>query len=253
MEKTIIDIIDKKAMRQYKGMTEEKRKAYRVMLYAGVQITMNGCSVKDVSTETGYSESGIYKLVQKWIDFMQKGDITVNLIISAVRKLPKKTRSRQSGYASSISSRNITPAVNQKPKKAEPHKNTTTAKDIKSNKSRNKNILGFIITPEDEMRERANIRASILFFQKYGQGRQPRLNGEYFTPGTNPSEQIVDEGKWLPLDTAALYCGCKEEIINEACQNGFIERRVYISNANRKYYEYKVSDLDRFITKNNLI
>lgn len=55
------------------------------------------------------------------------------------------------------------------------------------------------------------------------------------------------------LDTAALYCGCKEEVINIAGQNGIIERRVYRRNANRNYYEYKVDDLDRFIRDNHLL
>ena len=54
MEKTIIDIIDKKAQRQYNRMTGIKRKAYRAMLYAGVQITLNGYSVRVVPGDGGH-------------------------------------------------------------------------------------------------------------------------------------------------------------------------------------------------------
>lgn len=244
---TIIDIIDKKAQRQYNRMTGIKRKAYRAMLYAGVQITLNGYSVREIAPEIDYSESGTTKLVQKWIQLMQGGDVTVNLIINAVKKIPMSRRiaHKQTTVKESAP---ITPSMpvqveNPKPMPVIP----------RPTRPKVKNVLGFLITTEDEMRERAVIRSSILFVQKYGKGREPRLHGEYFTPGANPDEAIKDEGKWLPLDTAALYCGCKEEVINIAGQNGIIERRVYRRNANRNYYEYKVDDLDRFIRDNNLL
>ncbi len=87
MESSIIEIIDKKASRMYQTMSKTKRVAYRAMLYAGVQITHNKRTLKDISEEIGYSESGTSKLVQKWIGLMEKGDVTVNLIITAVKKL----------------------------------------------------------------------------------------------------------------------------------------------------------------------
>lgn len=247
MEKTIIDIIDKKAQRQYRGMTETKRVAYRAMLYAGAQITLNGHTVRDIAPEIGYSESGTSKLVQKWIQLMEKGDITVNLIITAIHKLPKNKRF-QHKVLQKVESNPITSAASIR---NEPMK--TEKASVKPSKPRTKKVLGFLITPEDEMRERAAIRASILYFQKYGKGREPRLNGEYYTPGTNPADALKDDGKWLPLDSAALYCGCKEEVINVAGQNGVIARRVYRRNANRNYYEYKIDDLDQFIRDNHLL
>lgn len=247
MEKTIIDIIDKKAQRQYRGMTETKRKAYRAMLYAGTQITENGCSVRDIAPEIGYSESGTSKLVQKWIELMEKGDITVNLIITAIHKLPRNKRFQlKSVEKVEDAPKKPIVAVKEEPQIVE-------KVIVKPSKPRVKKVLGFLITPEDEMRERAAIRASILYFQNYGKGREPRLNGEYYTPGTNPDDAPKDDSKWLPLDTAALYCGCKEEVINRAGQNGIIARRVYRSTSNRKYYEYKIDDLDQFIRDNHLL
>ncbi len=247
MEKTIIDIIDKKAQRQYNRMTGIKRKAYRAMLYAGVQITLNGYSVREIAPEIDYSESGTTKLVQKWIQLMQGGDVTVNLIINAVQKIPMSRRLAHK-QTPVKESEPITPSTPVQVETPKPMPAIT-----RPTKTKVKNVLGFLITPEDEMRERAAIRSSILFFQSYGKGKEPRMNGEYYTPGTNPDEVVKDEGKWLPLDTAALYCGCKEEVINIAGQNGIIERRVYRRNANRNYYEYKVDDLDRFIRDNHLL
>lgn len=247
MEKTIIDIIDKKAQRQYNRMTGIKRKAYRAMLYAGVQITLNGYSVREIAPEIDYSESGTTKLVQKWIQLMQGGDVTVNLIINAVQKIPMSRRLAHK-QTPVKESEPITPSTPVQVEIPKPMPAIT-----RPTKTKVKNVLGFLITPEDEMRERAAIRSSILFFQSYGKGKEPRMNGEYYTPSTNPDEVVKDEGKWLPLDTAALYCGCKEEVINIAGQNGIIERRVYRRNANRNYYEYKVDDLDRFIRDNHLL
>lgn len=257
MEKVIIDIIDKKAARQYPKMTEVKRKAYRAMLYAGAQITQNGCTVRDIAAEIGYSESGTSKLVQKWIELMQEGDVTVNLIISAIGKLPAIKRFQHAKKAIQQPTCKPTEAQFIKPK-ATPAPTPTDKKPLAPiatapSKPRVKKVLGFIITPEDEMRERAAKRAAILFMQSYGKGRQPRIHGEYYTPGTNPNDRAGDESKWLPLDTAALYCGCKAEVINIAGQEGIIERRVYKRNSNRNYYEYKVADLDRFIRANHLI
>ena len=84
MEQVITDIIDKKAAKQFNKLTPTKRKAYRAMLYAGAQITMNGYSVRDIAAEIGYSESGTSKLAQKWIELMRQGDVTVNLIIACL-------------------------------------------------------------------------------------------------------------------------------------------------------------------------
>lgn len=249
MESSIIEIIDKKASRMYQTMSKTKRVAYRAMLYAGVQITHNKRTLKDISEEIGYSESGTSKLVQKWIGLMEKGDVTVNLIITAVKKL-----SRKKNHIRTLAKN----ANAEKPVKVETPKVFPSAIEIpkveKPSKPRIRTLLGgFIITPEDELMERAAIRSSILFFQKYGKGREPRLNGEYYTPGTNPDEINKDDSKWMPLETAALYCGCKKEIINLAGQTGMIERREYKRIGHHNYYEYKVDDLDRFIRDNHLM
>lgn len=256
MEQVIIDIIDKKAAKQYNRLTPTKRKAYRAMLYAGAQITLNGYSVRDIAAEIGYSEIGTSKLAQKWIELMRQGDVTINLIIAAIQKLPRNKRFQ---HGKEITPRvKLTPTVVTKESKDEapqptPAQTPTPTSASTGNKRKGKYVLGFFITPEDEMRERAVIRSSILFFQTYGKGVQPRMHGEYYTPGTRRVEEKEDSKKWLPLDTAALYCGCKAEIISKAGQDGVIERRVYKRNANRNYYEYNVADLDKFIRDNHLL
>lgn len=249
MEQDIIEIIDNKASRMYCRMTKTKRVAYRAMLYAGVQITIGKRELKDIAEEIGYSECGTFKLVSKWNQLVSRGDVTANLIVTSVTKHIKK-KHRQNSQA-----------VSKKTEQSEIEKTSpmpevqVMPKIVVKRKPRKSVAFGFVYTQEDERRERAAIRSSILFFQKYGQGRPPRMNGEYYTPGTNPDEIKKDESKWLPLDSAALYCGCKEEIIILAAQNGLIERRVYRSATNSShhtYYEYKVDDLDQFIRVNNL-
>lgn len=252
MEQVITDIIDKKAAKQFNKLTPTKRKAYRAMLYAGAQITMNGYSVRDIAAEIGYLESGTSKLAQKWIELMRQGDVTVNLIIAAIQKLPKNKRFQ---HGKEIAPHvKLTPTVvAEEPKDETPRPIPAQTPAPTENKRKGKYVLGFFITPEDEMRERAAIRSSILFFQTYGKGAKPRMHGEYYTPGTHQAKDSEDSKKWLPLDTAALYCGCKAEIISKAGQNGVIERRVYKRNANRNYYEYNIADLDKFIRDNHLL
>ena len=251
MEKVIIDIIDKKAVRQYARLIPTKRKAYRAMLYAGAQITLNGCTVREIAPEIGYSESGTSKLAQRWIELMREGDVTVNLIISAIHKLPANKRFQHG----KTSKPNPKPKAQSTPKREthDPELIPEPLPKLKAVQPKVKKVLGFIITPEDELRERAAKRAAILFMQSYGKGRQPRMHGEYYTPGTNPNNDRESKKKWLPLETAALYCGCKAEYINNAGQCGIIERRVYKRNASRNYYEYNVADLDKFIRDNHLL
>lgn len=252
MEQVIIDIIDKKAAKQYNKLTPTKRKAYRGMLYAGAQITMNGYTVRDVAAEIGYSESGTSKLAQKWIELMRQGDVTVNLIIAAIHKLPKSKRFKQGKHDTPTIK--LTPTIVPESHKEEtPRPMPAQTPTPNENKRKGKYVLGFFITPEDEMRERAAIRSSILFFQTYGKGAKPRMNGEYYTPGTHQMKDSEDSKKWLPLETAAMYCGCKAELISKAGQNGVIERRVYKRNASRNYYEYNIADLDKFIRDNHLL
>lgn len=252
MEQVIIDIIDKKAAKQYNRLTPTKRKAYRAMLYAGAQITINGYSVRDVATEIGYSESGTSKLAQKWIELMRQGDVTVNLIIAAIQKLPKSKRFQHGKHDAPTVK--LTPTIVPESHKEETLQPTPAQTSAPTEtKRKGKYVLGFFITPEDEMRERAAIRSSILFFQTYGKGAKPRMNGEYYTPGTHQMKDSEDSKKWLPLETAAMYCGCKAELISKAGQNGVIERRVYKHNASRNYYEYNIADLDKFIRDNHLL
>lgn len=243
MEQVIIDIIDKKAAKQYNKLTPTKRKAYRAMLYAGAQININGYSVKDVAAEIGYSESGTSKLVQKWIELMHQGDVTVNLIIATIQKLSTIKDYKNKG---------VSPTT---------IKNLTTISEVQSNKlsisttnkSKGKYILGFYISPEDRIRERAVKFAANQFFRTYGKNTYPQSNSATAVLGSHDVIELEMQKKWLPLETAAMYCGCKAELISKAAQNGVIERRVYKRNASRSYYEYNVADLDKFIRDNHLL
>lgn len=248
MNKDILDIIDKKTAKAYANMTETKRRAYRYMLYAGVQITQIGSTLRAVAAEIGYSEPGASKLVHKFIELMKIGDLNVNRVIEAVRKLPKNKREKAEMPI------NPRPPQDLASLRMAEEEGPVTGEIILPDPVPTKPIKcnGFIFSVEDQMRERAAIRASILFFQTYGKGRQPRTDGQYYAPGTAPAERERSD-RWLPLSEAALYCGCKQEVIVNAGQRGVIERRMYRRNAGRAYYEYSIKDLDKFIRDNNLL
>lgn len=246
MEKAIIDIIDNKASKQYKQLTSNKIKSYRLMLYAGAQVTLNGYSVREISAEINYSEGGTSKLVHKWIELLQHGDVTANLVYAAVQKLIKNkhyVHRKKSAPAPSTNRMSINGVETQQEGEISKELSTTCESTV----PKGKKILGFYISPEDEMRATAAKRAAILFFLTYGRGHQPRLNGEYYEPGTYPAKDEDVNKKWLPLVMAAYYCDCDTETIREAGKKGVIERRVYKHKARRAFYEYNVADLDEFI------
>lgn len=242
MQKIVIDTIDKKAAKQYAKMTEIKREAYRAMLYAGAQVTVNGRKLKDVADELGYSESGAHKLVTKWLELLNAGDVTANLVATAIQRL--RCSPKFSDVVAAKKTGPMDAAETARPK-TEPCVRRTGRK--RSARGIPDRCLGFVVTPEDEMRYRAAVRSAIIFMRKYGRGISPRVSGEYYAPGTKPQPEPSDEDKWLPIDVAAPYCGCDASVITEAGKRGHIERRVYKQTKCRIYYEYKVSDLDQFI------
>lgn len=251
MEQKIINIINDKAKSQLGKLSKTKQTSYRAMVYAGVRVTLDEATLKDVAEELSYSIGGVAKLVNKWNVKVISGDVTIHRIVVAYNNLMnKKHRSPKTITINDVDGKVIVSDDESDRKEIyQKGKQATNA-----HKPKGKWVLGFFITPEEEMHERAAIRSAILFMQKYGKGREPRMNGEYYTPGDNPEEQkAIKESEWLPLETAARYCGCNESVIEKAAQNEDITRRIYKKSKSRNYYEYLVSDLDNFIVRNGLV
>lgn len=248
MKQEIIDIINDKAARKLAFMIESKAKSYRAMIYAGIRVAIDGVTLKQVTEEIGYSSiSAISKLVGKWNTKIAEGDIIVHRIVVAYNKLLNRKHRPQ---------RNILLDSEEKGA-ARKHdasitKNLKRSKLIKKTKPKGRWCLGFWISEDDERFERKVKREAILFMQKYGAGRQPRMNGEYYPPGCNPKELDNDNSEWLPLKTAALYCGCSESKIEHAGQIEEIAKRAYKKNKGRNYYEYLISDLNEYIKNHKL-
>lgn len=230
MDKEILSIIDNKAARDYCKFTPIKKAAYRIMLYAGALVAVRGVHLKDVATETGYSVSSISKFVTRWSQLMTEGNVTVNLIAEAVRRLPLPQ-----------------PKTMPVDADVEVEKQSNPVGALPDSLRRYTKRLGFQFSRADEAMIRGAIRSSILFMEEYGKGSQPRTKGEYYAPGTNPADIITKPEKWLPIEMAALYCGCNEEHIIQAAKRGEIIRRQYNKSKGRTYYEYFVTDLDSFI------
>lgn len=253
MEIKIINIINDKAGKQLARMTESKAKTYKAMLYAGVRVTLDDATLKQVAEEIGYSSiSTISKLIHKWNAKVTEGDVVIHRIVAAYNKMlnrkhktPKKIALQPEDTEDARMEVMTEIALEKVEKELHP-------KAVKADKPKGRWCLGFWLTPEDEMRERAAKRSAILFMQKYGKGRQPRMDGEYYSPGENPNKPS-DSTEWLPLDTAAMYCGCNASLIEKAGQNEEIARRIYKKNKSRNYYEYLISDLDKFIKKMGLV
>lgn len=240
MEQAIIDIIDSKAAKQYEQLPPIKRMSYRAMLYAGAQVNVFGHTMVQTAAELGHSKGSVSHLVQKWIDLMREGDLTVNRIITAFHKLYPQTISLHKREMEKMQEKQARAELREEEYKS-------TLKELSQIPVKPRKVLGFIISPEDERKAVSAINASIAFFQTYGKGCQPRMNGEYYTPGTRPAYNDEDKSKWLPLEAAALYCGCKPETIRAAGLNGTIDRRLYKRNSKRCYYEYSLVDLDEYI------
>lgn len=253
MEQKIVNIIEDKAGKQLVRMSETKAKSYKAMLYAGVRVTLDEVTLKQVAKEIGYSSiSAISKLIHKWNDKVTEGDVVIHRIVAAYNKIhnrkykipkkialqPEETEDAKMEAMSEITLEKV---------EKELHINTAEA-----DKPKGRWCLGFWLSKEDDIRERVARRSAILFMQKYGKGRQPRMNGEYYSPGENPNKPS-DCAEWLPLDTAAMYCGCKATLIEKAGQNEEIRRRVYKRNKSRNYYEYLISDLDQFMKRYGMI
>lgn len=221
MENIIVNIIDQYARDKYLLMTEDAIDTYRRMVYAGIQITLNDHNVLFVAKELKVTPHVVSHFIRQWCKLIESNDPHIISIMKAYRQEQK--RERKEGFNFRVRT-----------------------------KKKTHNSLGFVFTEEDERRERAAIRDSILFFQTYGQGAKPRTKGEYYTPGTNPSD-IEAKKQWLPQATASTYCNCTENTLIKAAQAGEIERRPYKMRQSKVMYEYLISDLDKFIKAHQLL
>lgn len=233
MKEVTLAVIQAKSGKYLARVSETKSKTMRLTFYVGLRVSVDGCRVSAVADEIGYSHHGADRLLEKWRQMVEDGNVTAHLLASAYSKIPEKKR----------------PVA----EKREPTPTETNAEStvVKPKPRRVKKCLGFEITREDESRFRASIRSAILFMQDYGKGESVRTHGEYYAPGTNP-ETEGENGKWLAQDTAALYCGCSISRLTKAAQNGDVQRRVYKKRGKIYYYEYLITDLDKYIESHSV-
>lgn len=110
-------------------------------------------------------------------------------------------------------------------------------------------VLGFVFTPEELEREEAVKRSAVDFFKTYGQGAKPRMNGEYYTPGTSP-EDLERTKIWVSRDTAVRMMGGINRLRHYATK-GKVERRKMLSNY--RVYEYVYQDIVKVLSEITIV
>lgn len=101
-----------------------------------------------------------------------------------------------------------------------------------------KAAFNFNYTPEQETRAAQSIKSAQEFMKIYGAGRLPRMHGEYYAPGTAPTD-----GKWLPARAAMEFLGLTSSAFVKIASS--LERRLYRSKNGRNYFEYSLECLVR--------
>lgn len=234
MDAQIVDTINMRAANHLATLSDTSKTLFVTTAYAGIQVLFNGYSLKRMATELGYSTQTVSQFVSNWERLLKEGDMVANMVslpfgqfgkstIEGDSKSHKDVLAYRKAYADFICKIN---------KCCKEH---VTARKV----------LGFSITPEDELREREVIRLSIRFMRNYGKGHQP--NDGDVTYITYPEDDNAENGFWIPLHWAARYCGCSHDIIQDAATFGLIARRLYKRTVEGGFYEYNVSDLDQFI------
>lgn len=240
MEDNIYKLIKNKAQREISEMTEAKANTYVRMCYAGLRAEVDNAKIIDIAKELDYTASGVSKLVSKWLIIRSGGDVTSNLIAAAYIKQIKG--------GGNANKKTDVPSIATYVKEDVEQAITSTATKRRTKGYKFK-LFNLKLTENDIKRERACIRESIKFMEKYGKGNQPRMHGEYYIPGTSPSDMDKDKGEWLSEGSAAMYCGCLVDVLNKAANQELVERRVHLKGKRKNYYEYKISSLDDFIKK----
>lgn len=220
----VSELIESKLHSHLEKLTATRARSLRLMLYCGLRVTIEGETVTNTASELECSISYVTKLTQQFVQRLADGDVTVNLVVNAFRKMLAKNRTTQprKKSASKPDSRKLYASAGSEA--GIPCKAITT------------------YTAQEEADIRHAIRESIKFMAKYGKGTAPRMNGEYYTPA--PDNGIKET--WLPLNHAALYCGTSPDVIKEAGVNGILSRRIYRKCNGHVFYEYLLSDLDDF-------
>lgn len=260
MEKAIIDLIDRKAAKKLQDMTACHRETYRRMLYAGVQCTLNGCTVNGIASELGFSNSYTSELVHKFIQLLIEGNVLVNQINLAYHKLPKEKRYQHPSCRISPSKNIKQEELFRLSRNVEKLYSTHTAKGLqpatvkkldtldemqkmvqqvsKEQAVPEHKVLGFIITRDELAMERAAVRDAIRFFCRYS--KRPSMD-------TEPSEI------WLSLHEAANYCGVPMDVIRIAAKEHLIRSCELSRTSAVKTFGYAMGDLDVFIKNQNLL
>lgn len=256
MEKAILNLIERKAGKAIAKMSDSKAHTFVMAAYAGLRFCEDHFSLSQIADELCYTESGIHKLVVKWKKMLDNGDVNAHLIRSsyiadkkATATVPKEADCKPK-TAQVVVQRMELPSTYVMAEDEEEYNKQRAMRTF--GKAKVRKCLGFIITQEDEARERAAIRGAIRFFANYGKGAKPRMHGEVFSPEED-KETHKTKGVWIPQEQAVLYCGCTEKRLTAAATQGFIKRRAYKRSGNHLYYEYLCSDLDRFINEHHLL
>ncbi len=247
MDTELLGIINEKSKQYYARLTPPKARAFRSIVYAGIRMTIDGVNLVTTADELGCTPSTVSKYIHKWNELQSGGDVLIHKIVAAYNSFKKKRLRVPKSVKTDI------PADTETDKELSDINPTGIARQIKEEKPKGSWVLGFFITPEDELRERAAKRSAILYMEELCKGPKPRMLSDYYYSDKPQQDENDTKSQWLPLTAAALYCGCSERVIESEGKVGGIARRAYKHGKNHTYYEYRVTDLNKFIKDKGLI
>ncbi len=218
MEFPIINIINK-SVKKYQtlfSLSRSQQERYLKMLYIGAQVYLNKRTMAEVSQDTDYDYSYAYRVFKKWQALLDSEDAVVVDIIHEYDKLVAR------GYKPDS-------YVISEPKPAL----------LRNETDHYATYLGMRVSVGEELMMQNAIRDAVIFMDTYGCGERKHDN----------EAECNKKEKWLTATSAVIYCSCNKSDLDEAAQEGLVERRKYQSGGNRVYYEYKLSDLKVFASQ----